>query len=114
MKKFNTSVGSTVTYSSDELLFLAHSGQPYRGSVYVHFTTGDKVVDLIDFKKFLTSLRHETLTSESIAKHIYDWFEDMIDLTVTCYLTPRGGIRQTITHGKPHVFEKTTNQVFTI
>ena len=37
LKKVAVIAHTTVEYMSPELLFLAQSGQPYRGTLYIHF-----------------------------------------------------------------------------
>ena len=96
--------GSKIEYSSKELLFLAQSGQPYRGTVYINFTSNGETFNLIDFKKYLTSLRSVTLNAEDIAYTIYEKINGSIstyNLGVVVDLTARGGIQQRIGFGEP-------------
>ena len=91
-----------VQYLSHELLFLAQSGQPYRGSLYVNFTSMGESFDLTDFKKYITSLRHTKLNAEDIAYEIFTTITKNIqtkDLGVVVDLTARGGIQQRISYG---------------
>jgi len=104
LRKVMINTGSTIEYSSKELLFLAKSGQPYRGTVYVHFKSIGETINLIDFKKYLTSLRAATLNAEDIAYVIYETINNNIstaNLGVTVDLTARGGIQQRIHFGEP-------------
>ena len=102
MKTVEIEQGSRIEYFSPELLFLGSSGQPYRGKVYIRFISSGKTFNLLDFKKFITSLRHKTILSENIAKYIYDEIKDHVgdNLGVIVDLTARGGIQQTIEYGK--------------
>jgi NADPH-dependent 7-cyano-7-deazaguanine reductase QueF len=91
-----------VQYLSKELLFLAQSGQPYRGTLYVNFTSRGESFHLQDFKKYITSLRDKTFQAEDIAYEIYSVIEKSIqtkDLGVVVDLTARGGIQQRIAYG---------------
>lgn len=104
LRKVTINTGSTIEYSSKELLFLAKSGQPYRGTLYVHFKSIGETINLIDFKKYLTSLRAETFNAEDIASVIYGTINNNIstsNLGVTVDLTARGGIQQRIHFGEP-------------
>lgn len=103
LKKINIQQGSHIEYSSKELLFLAQSGQPYRGTVYVNFTSQGETIDLIDFKKYITSLRSVTLNAEDIAFTIYQKLNESfssMNLGVIVDLTARGGIQQRIGFGE--------------
>ena len=94
---------STIEYSSKELLFLAHSGQPYRGTLYVQFTSVGETFDLVSFKQYITSLRSVTMNAEDIAYTIYEEINNAIqskDLGVVVDLTARGGIQQRISFGE--------------
>jgi len=94
---------SHIEYSSKELLFLAHSGQPYRGTVYVNFTSKGETFNLVDFKKYITSLRAVTLNAEDIAHTIYEKINTTIksdNLGIVVDLTARGGIQQRIAFGE--------------
>jgi len=93
---------TNVQYLSHELLFLAQSGQPYRGTIYVNFTSCGETFDLLDFKKYITSLRDKKLNAEDIAYEIFTTIIQNIetkDLGVVVDLTARGGIQQRITYG---------------
>ncbi|WP_457749711.1 hypothetical protein [Sulfurimonas sp.] len=99
-----------IQYMSRELLFLAHSGQPYRGSVYINFTSNGETFDLPDFKKYLTSLRDKTFNAEDIAYEIYETITKSIqteNLGVIVDLTARGGIQQRLCYGAEfHALQK--------
>jgi len=102
LKKIDIREGTKIEYSSKELLFLAKSGQPYRGSLYVKFTSLGETIDLISFKKYITSLRNKTLNAEDIAYAIYESIELVIqvnDLGVVVDLTARGGLQQRLNYG---------------
>ena len=91
-----------IQYSSRELLFLAQSGQPYRGTLYVNFTSVGETFDLPEFKKYITSLRDKVLVAEDIAYRIYSEIDHSIQteaLGVCVDLTARGGIQQRIRFG---------------
>ena len=93
---------TNIQYLSHELLFLAQSGQPYRGSVYINFTSIGETFDLLDFKKYLTSLRDKTFNAEDIAFEIYETIAKSIqtkNLGVIVDLTARGGIQQRLCYG---------------
>jgi NADPH-dependent 7-cyano-7-deazaguanine reductase QueF len=103
LKKVSIQKGTNIEYSSKELLFLAKSGQPYRGTVYINFTSKGETIDLLDFKKYITSLRSVTLNSEDIAFTIYEKLNSTIsthNLGVIVDLTARGGIQQRIEFGE--------------
>ncbi|MDQ7042730.1 MAG: hypothetical protein Q9M34_04290 [Sulfurimonas sp.] len=94
--------GTKIEYSSKELLFLASSGQPYRGSLYVKFSSSGTTIELLSFKKYITSLRDETLNAEDIAYEIYQTIFSSInveDLGVVVDLSARGGIQQRLSFG---------------
>jgi NADPH-dependent 7-cyano-7-deazaguanine reductase QueF len=94
---------STIEYSSKELLFLAKSGQPYRGTLYVHFISEGETFDLLTFKKYITSLRSLTFNAEDIAYTIYTKINNTIktkNLGIVVDLTARGGIQQRICFGE--------------
>ncbi len=94
--------GSKIQYTSPELLFLAKSGQPYRGTLYINFTSTGEGFDMRDFKTYLTSLRSQTFTAEDIAYEIYTKISESVTidaLGVTVDLTARGGIQQRISYG---------------
>ncbi len=102
LKKLEIQKDTRVQYLSHELLFLAHSGQPYRGSLYINFTSVGESFDLTDFKKYITSLRHIKLNAEDIAYEIFTTITQNIqikDLGVVVDLTARGGIQQRISYG---------------
>jgi NADPH-dependent 7-cyano-7-deazaguanine reductase QueF len=94
--------GTKVQYMSPELLFLAPSGQPHRGTVYVGFTSKGEGFDLVDFKQYITSLRTLTSYAENIAYEIFQTIEkncNVKSLGVIVDLTARGGIQQRIQFG---------------
>lgn len=102
-RKVDAQEGTKIEYMSPELLFLAQSGQPYRGTLYVHFTSKGESFNLVDFKKYITSLRSVTLTAENIAYEIYQKIQTNVNvdaLGVTVDLTARGGIQQRIRFGE--------------
>lgn len=93
---------TTIEYMSPELLFLAQSGQPYRGTLYIHFISKGESVDLRDLKHYITSLRNSTFTAEDIAYVIFDKINTAITvdtLGVIVDLTARGGIQQRLHFG---------------
>ena len=95
--------GTKIEYSSKELLFLALSGQPYRGSLYVKFTSLGETIDLVSFKKYITSLRDKTLNAEDIAYEVYESIESVInvnDLGIVVDLSARGGLQQRLSFGE--------------
>lgn len=103
LKKISIQKKTNIEYTSKELLFLAQSGQPYRGTLYIHFTSQGETIDLLDFKKYITSLRSVTLHAENIAYTIYQKIDDTIttnNLGVIVDLTARGGIQQRISFGE--------------
>jgi len=94
--------GTRVEFSSNELLFLAQSGQPYRGSLYLRFESLGESFDTIDFKRYLTTLRSKTLNAEDIAFEIYSCVDGVIEsknLGVVVELSARGGISQRLSYG---------------
>ena len=107
--------GSKIQYSSSELLFLAKSGQPYRGTLYINFTSKGEGFDMRDFKTYLTSLRSINFNAEDIAYEIYTKVSQSVEveaLGITVDLTARGGIQQRISFGadfdvvqKPNMFQ---------
>ena len=107
---------STIEYHSKELLFLAQSGQPYRGSLTIRFISEGETFDLLTFKKYITSLRSVTLNAEDIAHTIYEKINNTIkskNLGVVVDLTARGGIQQRICFGE--FFEPTVkNNIFQV
>jgi len=91
-----------IQYMSREVLFLAQSGQPYRGTVYIDFTSRGETFDLRDLKKYLTSLRDKRFHAEDIAYEIYETITKSIQtesLGVLVDLTARGGIQQRLSYG---------------
>ncbi len=104
-----------IQYSSKELLFLAQSGQPYRGTLYINFLSKGTTINLIDLKKYITSLRSKVLNSENIAYEIYEKINTSIttnNLGVIVDLSARGGIQQRVSYGKdfqtvlkPNIFQ---------
>ena len=106
LKKISIQEGTKIEYSSKELLFLAQSGQPYRGTIYIKFFSLGETFDLLDFKKYITSLRSCTLNSEDIAYVFYEKIDNAIKtnkLGVIVDLTARGGIQQHISFGEDFV-----------
>ncbi|MDQ7047777.1 MAG: hypothetical protein Q9M39_09305 [Sulfurovum sp.] len=100
-----------VEYTSSELLFLSHSGQPYRGTLYIHFVSKGESVNLVDLKKYITSLRSAIFTAENIAHEIYMKIHTAINvdtLGIVVDLAARGGIQQRIRFGE--IFEPTRKQ----
>lgn len=111
-RKVDVKEGTTVEYMSPELLFLAQSGQPYRGTLYVHFISQGESFNLLDFKKYITSLRSVTLTAENIAYEIHQKIRSNINvdsLGVIVDLTARGGIQQRIAFGEDFIPVKKQN-----
>lgn len=103
LRKITIQEGTTIEYASKELLFLAQSGQPYRGTVYIRFNSQGETFNLLDFKKYLTSLRSVTLNAEDIAHTFYQKIDESIksnNLGIVVDLTARGGIQQRITFGE--------------
>lgn len=102
LSKVSIISGTKSEYTSPELLFLGGGGQPYRGTLYVSFTSTGEGFDLLDFKKYITSLRSKTFLAENIACEIYNTIMINIaceDLGVIVDLSARGGIQQRITFG---------------
>lgn len=102
LQKIEIHQETTIEFSSKELLFLAKSGQPYRGSLHVQFQSLGESFDLQDFKKYLTSLRSQTFYAEDIAHEIFNTIEQSIkakNLGVVVDLTARGGIQQRLSYG---------------
>jgi len=98
----NIKKGTRVEFHSNELLFLARSGQPYRGSLYVKLESLGESFDTIDFKRYITSLRSETFYAEDIAYEIYTKIENSINaknLGVVVDLSARGGVQQRLSFG---------------
>ncbi len=102
LQKIQIVENTNIQYLSHELLFLAQSGQPYRGTFYVNFTSCGETFNLVDFKKYITSLRDKKLNAEDIAYEIFTTIEQDIktkDLGIVVDLTARGGIQQRISYG---------------
>ena len=101
-----------VEFHSNELLFLARSGQPYRGSLYVKFESMGESFDTIDFKRYITSLRSATLNAEDIAYEIFSKIDETIEsknLGVVVDLSARGGLAQRLSFGKEFVVTQKNN-----
>lgn len=101
-RKVNVKEDTKIEYMTPELLFLAQSGQPYRGTLYVHFVSKGESFNLVDFKKYITSLRAATLNAENIAYEIFEKIRANVDvdaLGIIVDLTARGGIQQRIGFG---------------
>jgi len=115
LTKLTIQKDTKIEYNSKELLFLAMSGQPYRGSLYVKFTSLGETIDLVAFKKYITSLRSVKLNAEDIAYEIYVTIKESIkvdDLGVVVDLSARGGLQQRLVYGeefipvvKPNIFQ---------
>lgn len=102
LRKIALKEGSLLEYSSPELLFLAQSGQPYRGTLYVKFLSKGETFDLRDFKQYITSLRQMTFNAEDIACEIFETIKTNVsveNLGVVVDLSARGGIQQRISFG---------------
>jgi len=102
MRTLDVIKGTNIQYFSPELLFLAQSGQPYRGCVYIHFESVGQSIDLRDIKAYITSLRSQKFIAENIAHEIYQKIQAHIktkDLGVIVDLSARGGIQQRISFG---------------
>lgn len=116
MQRIEIQKGTRIAFNSNELLFLAHSGQPYRGSFYVSFESLGESFDTRDFKRYITSLRAKTLNAEDIAYEIYSKIESSIEsknLGVIVDLSARGGIAQRLSYGA--VFEPVIkNNIFQV
>ncbi|MDF1884335.1 hypothetical protein JHD49_10320 [Sulfurimonas sp. SAG-AH-194-C21] len=103
LAKIDIKEGTKIEYNSKELLFLASSGQPYRGSLYVKFTSLGETIDLVSFKKYITSLRDKRLNAEDMACEIYESIKAVIkvnDLGVVVDLSARGGLQQRLCYGE--------------
>ena len=112
MRKLKIQTGTKIEFHSNELLFLAQSGQPYRGSVYLHFESIGESFDLRDFKSYITSLRSQTLNAEDIAYEIFSKIDVVIEsknLGVVVDLSARGGISQRLSYGYEFYVEKKNN-----
>ena len=116
LEKIEIQKGTRVEFSSNELLFLAKSGQPYRGSLYVKFESLGESVDMLSFKRYITSLRSETFYAEDIAHEIYRTLSNAIktkDLGVVVDLAARGGLQQRLSFG--HEFKVSQkNNIFQV
>jgi len=102
LKVINIQKDTQVQYSSNELLFLAQSGQPYRGSLYIQFTSIGESFDTLSLKLYITSLRSKKFYSEDIAHEIYSTIEESIqceNLGVVVDLSARGGLQQRVSFG---------------
>lgn len=102
LRKTSAKAGTSIEFMSPELLFLAQSGQPYRGTLYVNFVSQGESFDLTDFKKYITSLRSKRLASEDIAYEIYETIHSSVSvesLGVVVDLSARGGIQQRLSYG---------------
>ena len=111
LRKIAVIENTVIEYMSPELLFLAHSGQPYRGTLYIHLVSKGESVNLVDLKKYITSLRSCIFTAENIAHEIFKKIHTAIKvdtLGVIVDLAARGGIQQRIRFGE--VFEPTRKQ----
>ena len=116
MKTIKIHKGTRVEFHSNELLFLARSGQPYRGSLYVKFESVGESFDTVDFKCYITSLRSKTLNAEDIAFEIYRSIQESMEsknLGVVVDLSARGGLQQRLSFG--HEFAVTQkNNIFQV
>jgi NADPH-dependent 7-cyano-7-deazaguanine reductase QueF len=102
LNMINIKRGTRVEFHSNELLFLAKSGQPYRGSLYVKFESLGESFDSVDFKRYITSLRSVVMNAEDIAVKIYTKIENSIsvkNLGVVVDLSARGGLQQRLSYG---------------
>jgi NADPH-dependent 7-cyano-7-deazaguanine reductase QueF len=102
--------GVMVELMSPELMFLGVSGQPYRGTLFVSYINKGVVLDMLSFKKFITSLRSEKFLFEEVAKIIYNKLNESLQdndtLSVMVDLTARGGIQSRTSYGVTHSFTK--------
>lgn len=115
MRTIDTKPGTRVELQTPELLFLGLSGQPYRGTVYIKFVTAKTTVNLLDLKKYITSLRQVKIAAEDIAQYIFEHFNNTcMALGVIVDLTARGGIQQTIEYGKEFDPLRHKNNIFQI
>lgn len=116
LEKITIQKETRVAFSSNELLFLAKSGQPYRGSFYLQFESVGESFDTLSLKRYITSLRSVTLNAEDIAYEIYRRVADAIEtknLGVVVDLSARGGIQQRLSYG--YAFEVTQkNNIFQV
>lgn len=102
LQKIAIREGTKIEYHSKELLFLAKSGQPYRGSLYVKFSSLGESIELSSFKKYITSLRDKILNAEDIAYEIHKTIDTIIktnDLGIVVDLSARGGLQQRLSYG---------------
>jgi len=102
LRKISIQKGTLVQMSSNELLFLGKSGQPYRGSLYISFISVGESFDSVDFKHYITSLRSRTFYAEDIAYEIFSTIAKSIEtkeLGVVVELSARGGIMQRLSFG---------------
>jgi len=112
LNKIDIREGTRVEFHSNELLFLAHSGQPYRGSLYVKFESLGESFDTVNFKRYITSLRSITLNAEDIAYEVYSKIDETIEsknLGVVVDLSARGGISQHLSFGTEFVVTQKNN-----
>ena len=112
LEKITIAEKTRVEYSSNELLFLAKSGQPYRGSLYVGFDSIGESFDTLAFKRYITSLRAKRLYAEDIAFTIYTKIAASIqteNLGVIVELSSRGGIAQRLSYGDTFTPHKKNN-----
>jgi len=112
LSKIEIREGTRVEFHSNELLFLASSGQPYRGSLYVKFESLGESFDTVDFKRYITSLRSSTLNAEDIAYEIYSKIDETIEsqnLGVVVDLSARGGLAQRLSFGEEFVVTQKNN-----
>jgi len=112
MNKIKIHLDTRVEFSSHELLFLAQSGQPYRGSLYISFLSVGESFDTVDFKRYITSLRSKVLNAEDIAYEIYSKIDSAIEseeLGVVVELSARGGIAQRLSFGRPVQIQRKNN-----
>ena len=102
--KKSEAYGSTIQLSSPELMWLAESGQPYRGTLHIQYINKGLVIELISLKKYITRLRDHKIQLEEIAETIHTDLckgkPELSVLRVTVTTTARGGISSTITAGE--------------
>lgn len=102
IKTVEAEKGCYIEQSTHELMFLGHSGQPYRGVLGVQYTTNNKAIEAISLKKYIETLRRETMLLENSAKIIHDNINTVLQsdtLCVTVRTTPRGGVSSTVKYG---------------
>jgi len=112
LQKIDIREGTRVEFHSKELLFLARSGQPYRGSLYVKFESMGESFDTVAFKRYITSLRSLTFNAEDIAYEIFSKIDETIEsknLGVVVDLSARGGLSQRLSFGKEFVVTQKNN-----